>query len=113
MWNVPNVESTRPGIPPLRDPSHYEKSDVKLLKRYAANRLFEQRRCQFGKDGLGTVYKTSRHWELTYSELSLNTSLILFEPPVPFCRDINNGYDGGGISCWGYHSTIITIPRGP
>lgn len=98
MWNVPNVESTRPGIPPAPGSLAYE-SDVKLLKQYAANRTVEQRKiANFWQDGLGT-YTPPGHWNDISGEFILKYKLNSIRTARAFAY-INMAMMDGGISCW-------------
>jgi hypothetical protein len=61
LWNVPNVELTRPPVPPALDSPELA-ADIKILEDYAANVTPERRRISdFWQDGLGT-YTPPGHW---------------------------------------------------
>lgn len=98
MWNVPNVEATRPGIPPAPGSAEYE-ADVKLLKDYAANRTVERRRiANFWQDGLGT-YTPPGHWNDFANRYIVKYKMSTLRAARTLAY-MNMAIMDGGISCW-------------
>jgi hypothetical protein len=98
MWNVPNVEDVRPGIPPAPGSPEYEEN-VEELKYFADNMTEEWRRISnFWQDGLGT-YTPPGHWNRIAKEY-----LVQFkENPLRTARVfayLNMAMMDAGISCW-------------
>ncbi|HMS30085.1 MAG TPA: phosphatase PAP2 family protein [Saprospiraceae bacterium] len=98
MWNVPNVESVRPGPPPAFGTDEYEKC-VAELKDYAKNLTRERRRiANYWSDGLGT-YTPPGHWNEIATEIIIGQKLN----PIRTARIMaymNMAIMDGGISCW-------------
>lgn len=98
MWNVPNVEATRPGMPPTPGSAEYE-ADVKLLKEYAANRTMERRRiANFWQDGLAT-YTPPGHWNDFTNRFIVKYKLNTLRSARTLAY-LNMAIMDGGISCW-------------
>ncbi len=98
MWNVPNVEMTRPVPPPAIGSPEYLK-DVGILKDHADNMTPEKRRiANFWQDGLGT-YTPPGHW----NEFALRFIVKYKLNPLRTSRTLaylNMAMMDGGISCW-------------
>lgn len=98
MWNVPNVELTRPIPPPSLDSQAYL-DDVEILKDYANNITTERRRiANFWQDGLGT-YTPPGHWNEFANKFIVKYKLS----PLRSARTLaylNMAMMDGGISCW-------------
>ncbi len=98
LWNVPDVESVRPPIPPSLDSQEYVE-DVEILKDYARNATQERRRiANFWQDGLGT-YTPPGHWNRFANEFIAKYRLN----PLQAARTLaylNMAIMDGGISCW-------------
>lgn len=98
MWNVPNVELTRP-IPPPNLDSQAFLDDVAILKDYADNMTTERRRiANFWQDGLGT-YTPPGHWNDFTREFIVKYKLNPLRSARTFAY-INMAMMDGGISCW-------------
>lgn len=98
MWNVPNVEATRPPLPPKPGSAEFE-ADVKLLKDYAANSTPERRRItNFWQDGLGT-YTPPGHWNDFAARFIVKYRLNTLRAARTFAY-LNMAMMDGGISCW-------------
>ncbi|MFT4854937.1 MAG: hypothetical protein ACI8YP_001393 [Algoriphagus sp.] len=98
MWSVPNVEATRPGIPPAPGSEAFQK-DVRILKDYADNVTQERRRiANFWQDGLGT-YTPPGHWNDIAGEFILKYKLNSIRTARAFAY-LNMAIMDGGISCW-------------
>jgi len=98
MWNVPNVEATRPGIPPAPGSEAFQK-DVEILKDYAKNVTNERRRiANFWQDGLGT-YTPPGHWNDIAGDYFLKNKLNTIRTARAFAY-MNMAIMDGGISCW-------------
>ncbi|MEQ9164849.1 MAG: phosphatase PAP2 family protein [Fulvivirga sp.] len=98
MWNVPNVEMTRPIPPPAIGSPEYLK-DVEILKDYADNMTTERRRiANFWQDGLGT-YTPPGHWNEFAKEFIVKYRLNPLRTARTFAY-INMAMMDGGISCW-------------
>lgn len=98
LWNVPDVESVRPGLPPSLDSQEYL-DDVEILRDYARNATEERRRiANFWQDGLGT-YTPPGHWNRFANEFIAKYHLN----PLQAARTLaymNMAIMDGGISCW-------------
>src|SRR5690606_19949179 len=98
MWNVPNVELTRPEPPPAIGSPEYL-ADVEILIGHKNNMTEEKRRiANYWQDGLGT-YTPPGHWNtiafdyiLKYKMNPLRTSRTL--------AYMNMAIMDAGISCW-------------
>lgn len=98
MWNVSNVETTRPPVPPAPDSPEYLE-DVKLLKEYAANRTVERRRiANFWQDGLGT-YTPPGHWNDFANRFIVKYKLNTLRSARTLAY-MNMAIMDAGISCW-------------
>lgn len=98
MWNVPNVEATRPDVPPSPGSAEYE-ADVKKLKEYAKNRTVEHRRiANFWQDGLGT-YTPPGHWNEFANRFIVKYKLNTLRSARTLAY-MNMAIMDGGISCW-------------
>ncbi|PKQ43654.1 vanadium-dependent haloperoxidase [Confluentibacter flavum] len=98
MWNVPNVELTRPIPPPNLDSQEYM-ADVEILKDYANNLTTERRRiANFWQDGLGT-YTPPGHWNEFTKKFIVKYKLNPLRSARTFAY-INMAMMDGGISCW-------------
>lgn len=98
MWNVPNVELTRPIPPPNLDSPEYL-ADVEILKDYADNVTDERRRiANFWQDGLGT-YTPPGHWNEFAKEFIVKYKLNPLRSARTFAY-LNMAMMDGGISCW-------------
>jgi hypothetical protein len=98
LWNVPNVEATRPGPPPSPGSEAYE-ADVRLLKNYAANRTTERRRiANFWQDGLAT-YTPPGHWNDFANRFIVKYRLNTLRSARTLAY-MNMAIMDGGISCW-------------
>lgn len=98
MWNVPNVEATRPPVPPAPGSEAFEK-DVKILVDYADHVTQERRRiANFWQDGLGT-YTPPGHWNDIAGEFILKYKLSSIRTARTFAY-MNMAIMDGGISCW-------------
>jgi hypothetical protein len=98
MWNVPNVELTRPIPPPsLTSPEYL--ADVEILKDYANHVTSERRRiANFWQDGLGT-YTPPGHWNEFAQEFIVKYKLNPLRTARTFAY-LNMAMMDGGISCW-------------
>src|SRR5690606_38599334 len=98
MWNVPDVELTRPGPPPAIGSAEYE-ADVEILVSHQNNMTEEKRRiANYWQDGLGT-YTPPGHWNtiafgyiVKYKMNPLRTARTL--------AYMNMAIQDAGISCW-------------
>lgn len=98
MWNVPNVELTRPIPPPGLDSPEYL-ADVEILKDYADNMTEERRRiANFWQDGLGT-YTPPGHWNEFTKEFIVKYKLNPLRSARTFAY-LNMAMMDAGISCW-------------
>lgn len=98
MWNVPNVEATRPPVPPAPDSPEYLE-DVKLLREYEANRTVERRRiANFWQDGLGT-YTPPGHWNEFANRFIVKYKLNTLRSARTLAY-MNMAIMDAGISCW-------------
>jgi hypothetical protein len=98
MWNVPNVEATRPSAPPAPGSAEYE-ADVRLLKEYAKNRTVEHRRiANFWQDGLGT-YTPPGHWNDFANRFIVKYKMNTLRSARTLAY-LNMAIMDGGISCW-------------
>lgn len=98
MWNVPNVEATRPPVPPTPGSPAYEE-DVKTLKGYLAQRSEVHRRiANFWQDGLGT-YTPPGHWNDFAREFIVQYKLNTIRAARTYAY-MNMAIMDGGISCW-------------
>lgn len=98
MWNVQNVEDTRPPVPPAPGSDAFEK-DVKILQDYADNVTHERRRiANYWQDGLGT-YTPPGHWNDIAGEYILKYKLNSIRTARAFAY-MNMAIMDGGISCW-------------
>lgn len=98
MWNVPNVEATRPEIPPAPGSEIFQK-DIKILEDYADNVTNERRRiANFWQDGLGT-YTPPGHWNDIAGEYILKYKINVIRTARTFAY-MNMAIMDGGISCW-------------
>ncbi|SFU02800.1 PAP2 superfamily protein [Algoriphagus locisalis] len=98
MWNVQNVEDTRPPVPPAPGSEAFEK-DIKILQDYADNVTHERRRiANFWQDGLGT-YTPPGHWNDIAGEYILKYKLNSIRTARTFAY-MNMAIMDGGISCW-------------
>lgn len=98
MWNVPNVELTRPVPPPKLDSPEYL-ADVEILKNHAENMTEEKRRiANFWQDGLGT-YTPPGHWNEFAKEFIVKYKLNPLRTVRTFAY-LNMAMMDGGISCW-------------
>ncbi|WP_367389252.1 phosphatase PAP2 family protein [Lewinella sp. LCG006] len=98
LWNVPNVEATRPIPPPNLDSPEYL-ADVEILKDYANNITTERRRiANFWQDGLGT-YTPPGHWNEFAKEFIIKYNLNPLRSARTFAY-LNMAMMDGGISCW-------------
>ncbi|MBN7809500.1 phosphatase PAP2 family protein [Algoriphagus sp. H41] len=98
MWNVPNVEATRPGMPPAPGSAEYE-ADVKLLQEYAAHRTLERRKiANFWQDGLGT-YTPPGHWNDFANRFIVKYKMSTLRAARTLAY-MNMAIMDGGISCW-------------
>ncbi|WP_338221264.1 phosphatase PAP2 family protein [Algoriphagus sp. oki45] len=98
MWNVPNVEATRPPAPPAPGTPAFEE-DVRILKEFAANVTPERRRiANFWQDGLGT-YTPPGHW----NDFANRNIVEKKWNPLRSARVLaylNMAMMDAGISCW-------------
>ncbi len=98
MWNVPNLEATRPGPPPAPGSAEFE-TDAKELRDIAANLTNEQRRiANFWNDGLGS-YTPPGHWNRLANEYITDYKMN----PLRSARTLaylNMAIQDAGISCW-------------
>jgi hypothetical protein len=98
MWNVPNVEDTRPIAPPAVGSAAYL-ADVDILKDYANNVTADRRRiANFWQDGLGT-YTPPGHW----NEFAKEFIVSYKQNPLRAARTfayLNMAMMDAGISCW-------------
>ncbi|MDF2158921.1 phosphatase PAP2 family protein [Algoriphagus sp. CAU 1675] len=98
MWNVPNVEATRPGIPPTPGSPEYLE-DVKILRKYANEVTVERRRiANFWQDGLGT-YTPPGHWNDFAREFIVQYKLNTIRTARTYAY-MNMAIMDAGISCW-------------
>lgn len=114
LWNVPNVESVRPGPPPAPGSPAFEES-AKALKKYAANLTTNQRRiANFWNDGLST-YTPPGHWNRFAKEEVVANKLNPVRTARVFAY-LNMAIADAGIACWDakyyyhYPRPIQTIP---
>ncbi|MBK8389501.1 MAG: phosphatase PAP2 family protein [Saprospiraceae bacterium] len=98
MWNVANVEDTRP-IPPPGINSEELKKDIEVLKDYAANVTTERRRiANYWQDGLGT-YTPPGHWNRFAKEFIIQYAMNPLRSARTYAY-LNMAMMDGGISCW-------------
>lgn len=98
MWNISNVEQTRPILPPAIDSPEYL-LDVELLKNYADNVTEERRRiANFWQDGIGT-YTPPGHWNEITKKFIVKYRLNPIRSARTFAY-LNMAMMDGGISCW-------------
>lgn len=98
MWNVPQVEMTRPIPPPSLDSPEYLE-DVRILKDIAENMTEERRRiANFWQDGLAT-YTPPGHWNEFAKEFIVQYKLNPLRTARTFAY-LNMAMMDGGISCW-------------
>jgi membrane-associated phospholipid phosphatase len=114
LWNVPNVESVRPGPPPAPGSPAFEES-AKALKQYATNLTTNQRRiANFWNDGLST-YTPPGHWNRFAKEEVVANKLNPVRTARVFAY-LNMAIADAGIACWDakyyyhYPRPIQTIP---
>ena len=98
MWNIPNVELTRPIAPPSINSPEYL-ADVEVLKDHADN-MTEKKRAiaNFWQDGLGT-YTPPGHWNEFTKEFAIKYRLNPLRTARTFAY-INMAMMDAGISCW-------------
>jgi hypothetical protein len=115
LWNVPNVETVRPGPPPAPGSEEFRK-DVDELKRIKENLTIEQRRiANFWNDGLNT-YTPPGHWNRIAKETVVKNRLSPVKTAQVFAY-MNMSIMDAGISCWDakyyyhYPRPIQTIPE--
>lgn len=98
MWNVPNVEATRPGPPPAVGSAAFL-ADVEILKSHQNNMTEEKRRvANYWQDGLGT-YTPPGHWNTIAFDYIVKYKLN----PLRTVRTLaymNMAIQDAGISCW-------------
>ncbi len=98
MWNVDNVENTRPIAPPEIGSAEYN-ADVKILQNYANNVTQERRRiANFWQDGLAT-YTPPGHWNEFAKEFIVKYKMNPLRSARTFAY-LNMAMMDGGISCW-------------
>ena len=98
LWNVPNVEATRPIAPPNLDSEAYLE-DVKILNDFADNVTTERRRiANFWQDGLGT-YTPPGHWNEFANKFIVKYKLNPLRTVRTYAY-LNMAMMDGGISCW-------------
>jgi hypothetical protein len=114
LWNVPNVEAVRPGVPPDPSSAEYEKC-VKELQDFGNNMTEERRRiANFWQDGLAT-YTPPGHWNAIAKDYIIEYKLNPIRTARTFAY-LNMAMMDGGISCWDakyyyhYPRPIQTIP---
>jgi membrane-associated phospholipid phosphatase len=114
LWNVPNVEAVRPGLPPAPGSPAFEAS-AKELKQYAAKLTTNQRRiANFWNDGLNT-YTPPGHWNRFAKEEVVAKKLSPVRTARVFAY-LNMAIADAGIACWDakyyyhYPRPIQTIP---
>lgn len=98
MWNVSNVELTRPPAPPAIDSEEYNK-DVQILIAYLKENKPEHRKiANFWQDGLGT-YTPPGHWNDFANRFIVEAKMN----PIRSARTLaymNMAIMDAGISCW-------------
>ncbi len=114
LWNVPNVEIVRPGIPPTPGSAEFETA-VKELKDISDNVTNAQRKiANFWSDGLGT-YTPPGHWNKFASDLIIKYRLNPLRTARVYAY-LNMAMEDAGISCFDakyyyhYPRPIETIP---
>lgn len=114
LWNVPNVEATRPVTPPAPGSAEFEE-DAAELKKFANNLTANQRKiANWWSDGLNT-FTPPGHWNRFAKESIVSHSYN----PLRAARTLaymNMAIMDAGISCWDakyyyhYPRPIQTIP---
>lgn len=98
MWNVPDVELTRPGPPPAVGSAEYE-ADVEILIAHQNNMTEEKRRiANYWQDGLGT-YTPPGHWNTIAFEYIVKNKMNPLRT-VRTLAYLNMAMQDAGISCW-------------
>ncbi len=98
MWNVPNLEATRPGPPPAPGSPQFEE-DARELREIADNLTTEQRRiANFWNDGLGS-YTPPGHWNRLAKEYMIEYKMNPLRSARTFAY-MNMAIMDAGISCW-------------
>ncbi len=98
MWNVPNVEATRPPVPPTPGSEAYN-ADVKILEGYLAEKNQEYRRiANFWQDGLGT-YTPPGHWNEFANRFIVESKMNTLRAARTLAY-LNMAVMDAGISCW-------------
>ncbi|HEX7016199.1 MAG TPA: phosphatase PAP2 family protein [Cyclobacteriaceae bacterium] len=98
MWNVPNVELTRPGPPPAVGSAELQ-ADIDILVSHQNNMTEEKRRiANYWQDGLGT-YTPPGHWNTIAIDYILKYKLNPLRTARTFAY-MNMAMQDAGISCW-------------
>ena len=98
MWNVPNVESVRPGPPPVPGSAAFNAA-VEELKSIAKNSTKEQRKiANWWSDGLGT-YTPPGHWNRFATNFIIDYKMNPIRSARVFAY-LNMAIQDAGISCW-------------
>ncbi|MBT31079.1 MAG: phosphoesterase [Thalassobius sp.] len=98
MWNVENVEDTRPIPPPAIGSPEYNE-DVRILKDYADNVTEETRSiANFWQDGLGT-YTPPGHWNDIANKYIVQYKMNPLRTARTYAY-LNMAMMDAGISCW-------------
>ncbi len=114
LWNVPSVESVRPGVPPAPGSPEFEK-DADELRKYARGMTPKERGiANFWNDGLNT-YTPPGHWNRFAKETVVKYKLNPVRTARVFAY-LNMAIMDAGISCWDakyyyhYPRPIETMP---
>lgn len=114
MWNVPNVEAIRPGVPPSIGSAEFNEA-AEELKSFAKNLTTEQRRiANWWEDGLGS-YTPPGHWNNLAKKFCVEYKLNPLRTARVFAY-MNMAIMDAGIGCWDakfyyhYPRPIQTIP---
>ncbi len=114
LWNVPNVETVRPGPPPAIGSPEFQKDADELID-IADHLTLEQRKiANWWQDGLGS-YTPPGHWNRFAKEYIIEAKMNPLRTARVFAY-LNMAIMDGGISCWDtkyfyhYPRPIQTIP---
>lgn len=98
MWNVPNVEMTRPAAPPALGSAEFETA-ANELKEIQDNLTNEQRKiANWWSDGLGS-YTPPGHWNRFAKEFIIKYQMNPLRSARTFAY-LNMAVMDAGISCW-------------
>ncbi|HRE65883.1 MAG TPA: phosphatase PAP2 family protein [Cyclobacteriaceae bacterium] len=98
MWNVPNVEDVRVGVPPAPGTQEFE-TDAKELRGFEKNATQNQRKiANWWSDGLGT-YTPPGHWNRRTKEYIVKYEMNPLRAARTFAY-LNMAVMDAGVACW-------------